>query len=140
MSDPRQAGTAAVTGAGGYIGGIVGTALAADGFQVIRLVRRPEAGSSDRLYDLRRDLDASLLEGVDALIHCAAVSDYRSAGMDHMSIQASDSVHRQIIGYVHAAAGGGGALRSVAARGATTRTAKAAVVHHGGRAKAHRQG
>lgn len=71
MSDPRQAGTAAVTGAGGYIGGIVSTALAADGFQVIRLVRRPEAGSSDRLYDLRRDLDVSLLEGVDTLIHCA---------------------------------------------------------------------
>jgi nucleoside-diphosphate-sugar epimerase len=71
MSDPRQAGTAAVTGAGGYIGGIASTALAADGFQVIRLVRRPEAGSSDRLYDLRRDLDASLLEGVDTLIHCA---------------------------------------------------------------------
>ena len=71
MSDPRQAGTAAVTGAGGYIGGIVSTALAADGFDVIRLVRRPEAGSSDRLYDLRRDLDASLLEGVDTLIHCA---------------------------------------------------------------------
>jgi nucleoside-diphosphate-sugar epimerase len=71
MSDPRQAGTAAVTGAGGYVGGIVNTALAADGFQVIRLVRRPEAGSSDRLYDLRRDLDASLLEGVDTLIHCA---------------------------------------------------------------------
>jgi pimeloyl-ACP methyl ester carboxylesterase len=66
--------------------------------------------------------------------------DYRSAGMDHMSIQASDSVHRQIIGYVHAAAGRGGALRSVAARGAATRIAKAAVVHHGGRAKSHRQG
>lgn len=74
MSDPHQAGAApvaAVTGAGGYVGRMVSAALAADGFQVIRLVRRPEAGSGDRHYDLRRDLDASLLEGVDALIHCA---------------------------------------------------------------------
>ncbi len=34
--------------------------------------------------------------------------DFRGAGMDHMSIQASDSVHREIIGYIHAAVGGGG--------------------------------
>jgi len=66
--------------------------------------------------------------------------DYRSAGMDHMSIQAADSVHRQIIGYVHAAGSGGGGSHSVAARGGTMRTAKAAGVHHGGRARAHRQG
>jgi pimeloyl-ACP methyl ester carboxylesterase len=33
--------------------------------------------------------------------------DFKSVGMDHMSIQAADSVHRQIIGYVHAAGGGG---------------------------------
>jgi thioesterase domain-containing protein len=31
--------------------------------------------------------------------------DFRGAGMDHMSIQAADSIHRQIIGYVRAAAG-----------------------------------
>jgi nucleoside-diphosphate-sugar epimerase len=74
VGDPYRAGTApvaAVTGAGGYVGRMVSTALAADGFQVIRLVRRPEAGSGDRHYDLRRDVDASLLEGVDTLIHCA---------------------------------------------------------------------
>jgi nucleoside-diphosphate-sugar epimerase len=74
MGDRHQAGTVpvvAVTGARGYIGRIVSTALAADGFRVIGLVRRPEAGSGDRLYDLRRDPDANLLEGVDTLIHCA---------------------------------------------------------------------
>jgi pimeloyl-ACP methyl ester carboxylesterase len=32
--------------------------------------------------------------------------DFRNAGMDHMSIQAADSVHLQIIGYVRAAASG----------------------------------
>jgi thioesterase domain-containing protein len=31
--------------------------------------------------------------------------DFRSAGMDHMSIQAADPIHRQIIGYIRAAAG-----------------------------------
>src|SRR5579859_4517351 len=67
----RPAPLAAVTGAGGYVGRIVSTALAADGFGVIRLVRRPEEGSGDRLYDLRRDPGANLLEGVDTLIHCA---------------------------------------------------------------------
>ncbi len=74
MSDRHQAGTAlvaAVTGARGYVGRIACTALAADGFDVIGLVRRPDAGSGDRLYDLRRDLDANLLDGVDILIHCA---------------------------------------------------------------------
>ena len=74
MSDRYQAGTApiaAVTGARGYVGRIVSGALAAAGFDAIGLVRRPAAGSSDRLYDLRGDPDANLLDGVDTLIHCA---------------------------------------------------------------------
>jgi nucleoside-diphosphate-sugar epimerase len=74
MSDRHQARTApiaAVTGARGYVGRIVSRALAAAGFDVIGLVRRPAAGSGDRLYDLRGDPDANLLDGVDTLIHCA---------------------------------------------------------------------
>jgi nucleoside-diphosphate-sugar epimerase len=74
MSDRHQTGTApiaAVTGAHGYVGRIVSRALAAAGFDVIGLVRRPAAGSGDRLYDLRGDPDANLLAGVDTLIHCA---------------------------------------------------------------------
>ena len=74
MSDRYQAGTAriaAVTGAHGYVGRIVSRALAAAGFDVIGLVRRPAAGSGDRLYDLRGDPDANLLDGVDTLVHCA---------------------------------------------------------------------
>jgi hypothetical protein len=46
--------------------------------------------------------------------------DFRNAGMDHMSIQASDSVHRQIIGYVRAAGGGGRGAAAVHHRGRTT--------------------
>jgi pimeloyl-ACP methyl ester carboxylesterase len=30
--------------------------------------------------------------------------DFRGAGMDHMSIQAADSIHREIIGYIRSAA------------------------------------
>jgi hypothetical protein len=46
--------------------------------------------------------------------------DFRNAGMDHMSIQASDSVHRQIIGYVRSAGGGGRGATAVHHRGRTT--------------------
>jgi nucleoside-diphosphate-sugar epimerase len=60
-----------VTGARGYVGRIVSRALAAADFDVVGLVRRPAEGSSDRFYDLRGDLDANLLDGVDTLIHCA---------------------------------------------------------------------
>ena len=51
--------------------------------------------------------------------------DYRSAGMDHMSIQAADPIHRQIIGYVRAAGGGG---RKAAANHAP----RAKTAHHRG--------
>jgi pimeloyl-ACP methyl ester carboxylesterase len=67
--------------------------------------------------------------------------DYRGAGMDHMSIQAADSVHRQIMGYVASVAGGRvheartasrAAPRAVAVSG----TAKhPAAVHRAGRTK-----
>jgi len=35
--------------------------------------------------------------------------DFKSAGMDHMSIQAADPIHRQIIGFIRAAVGGAAA-------------------------------
>jgi hypothetical protein len=68
--------------------------------------------------------------------------DYRGAGMDHMSIQAADSVHRQIIGYVHGVAGGGGEarvarsspVRQVEARQVAASEARPAT-HHGSRGR-----
>jgi nucleoside-diphosphate-sugar epimerase len=74
MSDQTRANTvpiAAITGARGYVGQIVSTALASSGFGIVGLVRRPSADLGDRFYDLRGDPDAGLLAGVDTLIHCA---------------------------------------------------------------------
>ena len=74
MSDEYQAGAArvaAVTGAHGYVGGIVSRALSEAGFDVIGLVRQPAVSSADRPYDLHDDPVADLVDGVDILIHCA---------------------------------------------------------------------
>jgi hypothetical protein len=70
--------------------------------------------------------------------------DYKSAGMDHMSIQAADSIHRQIIGYVASAGAGGGGMRT-ASRAAAPQDAAAGTrasqavkhlaAHHAERAK-----
>jgi pimeloyl-ACP methyl ester carboxylesterase len=65
--------------------------------------------------------------------------DYRSAGMDHMSIQAADSVHSQIIGYIHGVGAGGGAARGGAPHGGASHVAKAAT-HHGRAKGGHHQG
>lgn len=62
---------AAITGANGYIGSIVSSGLAEAGFQIRRLVRRPETESGDRYYDITGTLSSDVLDGVDALIHCA---------------------------------------------------------------------
>jgi pimeloyl-ACP methyl ester carboxylesterase len=51
--------------------------------------------------------------------------DFRSEGMDHMTIQSADSIHRRLIGYVGAAAGGGGRVASRSA-------------HHAGGPRFHR--
>jgi nucleoside-diphosphate-sugar epimerase len=63
--------TVAVTGASGYVGSILCRRLGATGHDVIRLVRRPAPGSSDREYDLGAPVSSTTLHGVDALVHCA---------------------------------------------------------------------
>jgi nucleoside-diphosphate-sugar epimerase len=62
---------AAVTGADGYFGSIVSSALAEAGFQVRRLVRQPEVNTGDRYYDIAGPLSSDVLDGTDVLIHCA---------------------------------------------------------------------
>lgn len=69
MTESR--GMAAVTGATGYLGGRFCDALAAEGYEVRRLVRRPNLAAGERAFDLTAGLGTGALDGVDLLIHCA---------------------------------------------------------------------
>jgi nucleoside-diphosphate-sugar epimerase len=60
----------AITGANGYVGGMLRDAFARRRVRVLRLVRRP-AGPDDVAYDLSAPIDAAALEGVETLIHAA---------------------------------------------------------------------
>lgn len=64
--------TAAITGASGYLGRTIRSALDAHGWRTIALVRSPGADDPDAIpFTLGGGLDPAILEGVDALIHCA---------------------------------------------------------------------
>jgi uncharacterized protein len=61
-----------VSGASGLIGSALCTSLAGDGHRVIRLVRRPPQGPGEIRWDPAGDtIDATALEGVDAVVHLA---------------------------------------------------------------------
>ena len=79
MSAPRNV---AVTGATGFVGGYLLRALAAAGFQVRALTRRPQA-AQDNVAWVQGALEdeaalAALIEGADAVIHCAGAIKARS--------------------------------------------------------------
>lgn len=61
--------TCAVTGANGYVGGVIARALRGAGGRVIALQRRD--GPDARRYALGEPLSPGLLAGVDVLVHCA---------------------------------------------------------------------
>jgi len=62
----------AITGATGYVGGVLAERFAAQGFAVAPLVRAPgSAGSTARRYDLGQPLPPGALDGVDVLVHGA---------------------------------------------------------------------
>ena len=62
--------TVAVTGASGFVGGVISQALTAAGHRVISLGRRPLAGEY-RPYSLEGPIDDVALSEVDAVVHCA---------------------------------------------------------------------
>src|SRR5687768_5054110 len=69
-----RARSVAITGASGMIGAALARALAAGGLRVLRIGRRPGAGS-DLLWDPAAGrIDAASLEGVDAVVHLAGES------------------------------------------------------------------
>ena len=48
--------TVGVTGANGYVGSRIAAAVEVAGHRVIRLIRSPQSGSSDRYYALNSEL------------------------------------------------------------------------------------
>lgn len=65
----------AISGASGFIGSAVVNALAAEGHQVLRLVRRPSVGRDEIAWDPESgQVDASRLQGIDAVVHLAGES------------------------------------------------------------------
>ncbi|AZA13662.1 TIGR01777 family oxidoreductase [Corynebacterium choanae] len=67
---PRRPLTVAITGASGLVGRAVASQLATLGHRVITLTRQPAADKNSRTWDPQYP-HASLLDGVDALIHLA---------------------------------------------------------------------
>jgi nucleoside-diphosphate-sugar epimerase len=64
--------TAAITGASGYLGGVIRSAFDTKGWRTIAFVRSPEPDDPDAIpFTLGNGIDPAILEGVDALIHCA---------------------------------------------------------------------
>lgn len=58
-----------LTGANGYLGGLIVLRLKAAGWSVTPLVRNPKPGEIE--FSLDGNIDAAALAGADALIHCA---------------------------------------------------------------------
>lgn len=63
-----------VSGATGLIGSALDKALAADGHAVVRLTRSPPGPREKRWHPDNGELDASALDGVDAVVHLAGES------------------------------------------------------------------
>ncbi|MCC3771493.1 TIGR01777 family oxidoreductase [Streptomyces sp. UNOC14_S4] len=70
----------AITGSTGLIGSVLARSLAADGHQVVRLVRRPPTSGDEVRWDPKRQwVDADGLAGCDGVVHLAGagVGDHR---------------------------------------------------------------
>ena len=61
----------AITGGNGYVGGCIKKFLAARGWEIFELTRRPKPGARAFQFQLGDDLSPELLSGVGALVHCA---------------------------------------------------------------------
>ena len=72
-------GSVAITGASGYLGGVIRRRLKADGWDTVDLVRTVRDDASRR-YVIAEVPTADLLDGVDVLIHCAYDMTLRDRG------------------------------------------------------------
>ena len=66
---PARGKRCAITGANGYVGGVIAGYLRRQGYEVVPLVRRP-AGPG-RKFSLEEEFDGALLQGIDCLVHAA---------------------------------------------------------------------
>jgi nucleoside-diphosphate-sugar epimerase len=83
-------GVVAITGASGYVGTLAARRYAAAGWTVLALQRRDDNanGVATRRFVLGQPVDASLLNGVDVLIHCAWDLDITDAGeIDRVNVE-----------------------------------------------------
>jgi uncharacterized protein (TIGR01777 family) len=60
-----------VTGASGLLGSALVPALAADGHEVVRLIRRAPQGAGERQWRPDGEADPGIFEGADAVVHLA---------------------------------------------------------------------
>jgi nucleoside-diphosphate-sugar epimerase len=58
-----------LTGASGYLGGLIAKKLAASGWDVVHMTRKPKPG--EIAFKLGDEVDPAIFAGADALIHCA---------------------------------------------------------------------
>ena len=81
----------AITGASGLIGRSLSTSLAADGHQIVPVVRRPSSTAAESIEwnPVTGEIEASKFEGIDAVVHLAGagIGDHRW----------SDSYKREIL-------------------------------------------
>ena len=61
----------AITGAYGYLGGVIRDELDRRGMSTVALARTPRPGDDARHHDLTSDIDPAIFDGCDALVHCS---------------------------------------------------------------------
>ena len=66
-----MANICAITGSNGYVGGCVKNYLAARGWDIFELTRRPKPNTRAAQFQLGDDISPDLLTGVGAFVHCA---------------------------------------------------------------------
>ena len=80
----------AVTGANGYVGGRILSHLRASGVDAIALVRRPDPDDkAARPYALGEPLQASLLDGVEIVVHAAYDASGRGEDVRMLNVDGS---------------------------------------------------
>jgi nucleoside-diphosphate-sugar epimerase len=89
----REPGIILITGAGGFIGAALTEHYRTRGWKVVALVRKVPAGKlegvSYRQFELRQPIQATLLEGVDVLVHAAYVRSEHAADAFHVNVGAA---------------------------------------------------